>query len=88
MDLVEDDLASVDYPLQYVHAVLFPARTRRSVIANSCCRVRKFQGVSNVTLYIEGSYGENETKIYYIGLKGESKKVRALVTFDRSRLAK
>ncbi|CAI5740078.1 unnamed protein product [Hyaloperonospora brassicae] len=54
LDLVEDDLASVDYPLQ----------------------VRKFQGVSSVTLYIEGSYGENETKIYYIGLKGESKKWR------------
>ncbi|KAG7379277.1 PITH domain-containing protein 1 [Phytophthora pseudosyringae] len=39
-------------------------------------QVRKFQGVSSVTLFIENSYGGDETKIYYIGLKGESKKWR------------
>ncbi|POM68157.1 hypothetical protein PHPALM_15716, partial [Phytophthora palmivora] len=54
LDLVEDDMANIDYPLQ----------------------VRKFQGVSSVTLFIEDSYGGDETKIYYIGLKGESKKWR------------
>ncbi|KAE9001388.1 hypothetical protein PR003_g18736 [Phytophthora rubi] len=54
LDLVEDDSANIDYPLQ----------------------VRKFQGVSSVTLFFEDSYGGDETKIYYIGLKGESKKWR------------
>ncbi|CAH0494033.1 unnamed protein product [Peronospora farinosa] len=54
LDLVEDDSANIDYPLQ----------------------VRKFQGVCNVTLVFEDSYGGDETKIYYIGLKGESKKWR------------
>ncbi|ETI36124.1 hypothetical protein, variant 1 [Phytophthora nicotianae CJ01A1] len=54
LDLVEDDTANIDYPLQ----------------------VRKFQGVSNLTLFIEDSYGGDETKIYYIGLKGENKKWR------------
>jgi hypothetical protein len=41
--------------------------------------VRKFQGVSNVTLFIEDSYGGDETKINYIGLKGENKKVRSFL---------
>ncbi|CAI5708700.1 unnamed protein product [Peronospora destructor] len=54
LDLVEDDSANIDYPLQ----------------------VRKFQGVCNVTLVFKDSYGGDETKIYYIGLKGESKKWR------------
>ncbi|KAG2833082.1 hypothetical protein PC129_g4607 [Phytophthora cactorum] len=39
-------------------------------------QVRKFQGVSSLTLFIEDSYGGDETKIYYIGLKGENKKWR------------
>ncbi|KAG7396811.1 PITH domain-containing protein 1 [Phytophthora boehmeriae] len=54
LDLIEDDTANVDYPLQ----------------------VRKFQGVSNVTLFIQNSHGGDETRVYYIGLKGESKKWR------------
>jgi hypothetical protein len=39
-------------------------------------RIRKFQGVSSITLFIEDSFNGDETRIYYIGLKGESKKVR------------
>ncbi|CAH0516388.1 unnamed protein product [Peronospora belbahrii] len=54
LDLIEDDSANIDYPLQ----------------------VRKFQGVCNVTLFLQDSYGGDETKVYYIGLKGESKKWR------------
>ncbi|KAI9922509.1 hypothetical protein PsorP6_000427 [Peronosclerospora sorghi] len=54
LEVVEDDAASINYPLQ----------------------ARKFQGVNNVTLFIEDSYGGNKTKIYYVGLKGESKKWR------------
>lgn len=38
-------------------------------------RIRKFQGVSSITLFFQDSYNGDETRIYYIGLKGESKKV-------------
>ncbi|KAJ0402380.1 hypothetical protein ATCC90586_010011 [Pythium insidiosum] len=38
--------------------------------------VRKFQGVSSLTLFVEDSIGGDDTKVYYIGLKGESKKWR------------
>lgn len=54
LDLVEDETANIDYPLQ----------------------LRKFQGVSSLTLFVRDSYGGVETKIYYIGVKGESKKWR------------
>ncbi|TMW66472.1 hypothetical protein Poli38472_004237 [Pythium oligandrum] len=39
-------------------------------------QIRKFQGVSSITLFIEDSFNGDETRIYYIGMKGESKKWR------------
>lgn len=38
-------------------------------------RIRKFQGVSCITLFVQDNYGGADSRIYYIGLKGESKKV-------------
>ncbi|TDH73602.1 hypothetical protein CCR75_008456 [Bremia lactucae] len=39
-------------------------------------QMRKFQGVSSLTLFVESNYGGDKTKIYYIGIKGESKQWR------------
>ncbi|CAK4656749.1 hypothetical protein LEN26_004354 [Aphanomyces euteiches] len=38
--------------------------------------LRKFQGISSLIMYFETSMGGDQTRIYYIGLKGESKKWR------------
>ncbi|KAF0685662.1 Aste57867_22498 [Aphanomyces stellatus] len=38
--------------------------------------LRKFQGISSLILFFENSTGGDQTRIYYIGLKGESKKWR------------
>lgn len=35
---------------------------------------RKFQGVSNITVFIPECFAGDQTRVYYIGLKGESKK--------------
>ncbi|OQR87671.1 hypothetical protein ACHHYP_08173 [Achlya hypogyna] len=37
-------------------------------------QLRKFQGISSLTLFFENSVDGDQTRIYYIGLKGESKK--------------
>ncbi|KAG5457508.1 MAG: hypothetical protein BJ554DRAFT_2451 [Olpidium bornovanus] len=34
-------------------------------------RITKFGSVRNLTLYIPENYGEDVTRVYYIGLKGE-----------------
>ncbi|OQR97835.1 hypothetical protein THRCLA_06842 [Thraustotheca clavata] len=39
-------------------------------------QLRKFQGISNLSLFFENSVDGDQTRIYYIGLKGESKKWR------------
>ncbi|RLN93157.1 hypothetical protein BBJ28_00008434 [Nothophytophthora sp. Chile5] len=67
LNLAEDQSANIDYPLQRL-----PPFTTLCF----CCRVRKFQGVSSITLFVEDSFGGDETRIYYIGLKGESNKWR------------
>lgn len=41
-----------------------------------CGRIRKFQGVSSLTIFVQENFGGDNSRIYYIGLKGESKKVR------------
>ena len=40
----------------------------------SPARLRKFQGLSSLTLFFENSVDGDQTRVYYIGLKGESKK--------------
>lgn len=42
------------------------------------CKLTKFMNVRNLTLYFPENYGDEITKITYIGLKGEFKPVRSV----------
>lgn len=48
-------------------------------LGTACGRIRKFQGVSSLTVFVQDNFGGDDSRIYYIGLKGESKKVNACV---------
>lgn len=81
LELVEDLTAMVDYPLQYVVRITLPRSAKCAYAPRELPsrfllrRIRKFQGVSSITLFVEDNFGGDDSRIYYIGLKGESKKV-------------
>ncbi|GLD98681.1 hypothetical protein PINS_up007398 [Pythium insidiosum] len=68
--------------IDFSNASELPAQQRLELVEDLAgeidypLQVRKFQGVSSLTIFVEDSTGGDDTKIYYIGLKGESKKWR------------
>jgi hypothetical protein len=54
----------------------------------SLLRIAKFNNVSNITIYIPDNFGAENTRIYYIGLKGDFTPVQKefFVNTDKAKL--
>jgi hypothetical protein len=73
-ELAEDYNGEIAYPAKYDYTTNdttcdLSSLTNEALPFSS--RIHKFQNVSSLTLYIPENFGAPESRIYYLGLKGE-----------------
>ncbi|EQC31007.1 hypothetical protein SDRG_11194, partial [Saprolegnia diclina VS20] len=66
--------------IDFTNATELPATQKLELVEDYDANIdyplslRKFQGISSLSLFFENSVDGDQTRVYYIGLKGESKK--------------
>lgn len=78
-EIMRDNSGTLEYPFKFVYNFCHPFG--KFIICFSFQnRIVKFSNVFHLTIHIPRNYGEDNTKVYYIGLRGEFQKVSQVLS--------